>query len=63
MKHKLLELWRIEKGLKKSEVANAVKLSQPTIDKAERGLFTLKTWNKLVTFYGKKERVTFDEND
>lgn len=61
--HKLLELWRLEKGISKRELSEQVGISQPTIDKSEKGLFTLKTWNKLVTFYGKTERVSFDEND
>jgi len=59
----LLRLWRLEKGISKRELSEQVGISQPTIDKSEKGLFTLKTWNKLVTFYGKTERVSFDEND
>lgn len=63
MKGKLLTLWRMEKGLSKLDVCSAAKISQPTLDKAEKGLFTLKTWNKLVLFYNKKETVKFENND
>lgn len=63
MKGKLLTLWRMEKGLSKLDVCSAAKLSQPTLDKAEKGLFTLKTWNKLVLLYNKKETVKFEDNN